>query len=152
MFNLDKANMHHLLALPWNLCMTLTCYSSVKLQKNPAEKVKQERSWTRTDWWRFSLLFNFLLCSDVPDTWSPMHAGGGGDHWPLVTKQSTWCYRRPGVIPSWRRLSPSPWTWASPRTAAGPPWPTSPCCPSCSRSGSLSPTPGSNRVSDDWCH
>ena len=68
MFNLDKANMHHLLALPWNLCMTLTCYSSVKLQKNPAEKVKQERSWTRTDRWRFPyyLIFSSARMSLTP--------------------------------------------------------------------------------------
>ena len=107
MFNLDKTNMHHLLALPWNLCMTLTCYSNVKLQKNP-EKVKRARNWTETDWWRFSLIFNFpsLRCPGHP--LAPMHAGAGSPLLTTLTKQSTPLLQEAGGNPELEEIEPQP--------------------------------------------
>ena len=113
---------------------------------NISERAEQE-NWSEADWWTF---FHFIICFSsgciVPRPW--VHAPGEGG-W-LALRPPHPCYRRPGQeTQSWRRCSPSPWTWAFPRTPAAPPSPTSPSSRSCSRCGWLSPTPGNTRVSQD---
>ena len=51
-----------------------------KITKEPGREGQAREKLDTNGSVKVSLLFNFLLCSDVPDTWSPMHAGGGGDH------------------------------------------------------------------------
>ena len=76
---------------------------------------------------------------------------------PHLSHTHTACFRRRGRLragqatPTWRRWSRNPWTSPSPWTPARKPWPTSCCCPSCSRCGWRCRTRGNARVSIKTC-